>query len=163
MSLASWLSPYNAGMVLLLASGSLALALLQSPAHAHATAAPAQEAVVAATLEDLRKGELFLDASAIEPIIAASFTLIEDGARVSGSFAYLEPIRRLRERGGEVKELRFEQTLVQVFGASAVASYRFVKSWREGGVRHHEQGWSSDVFELRDDGAWILVHRHRGR
>jgi hypothetical protein len=119
--------------------------------------------VVAATLEDLRKGELYLDAATIEPILAASFTVIEDGVRLCGSFAYLEPIRRLRERGAEVKELRFEQTLVQVFGASAVATYRFVKVWREGGVRHREQGWSSDVFELRDDGAWILIHRHRGR
>lgn len=150
-------------MILLLASASVALALLQAPVPAPATAAPVPEMVVAATLEDLRKGELYLDAATIEPILAASFTVIEDGVRLSGSFAYLEPIRRLRERGAEVKELRFEQTLVQVFGASAVATYRFVKVWREGGVRHREQGWSSDVFELRDDGAWILIHRHRGR
>ncbi len=150
-------------VLLLLAPASVALALLQSPATAFANGAPGPEAAVATTLEELRKGELFLDAAAIEPYLAASFTLIEGGARYSGSFAYLEPIRRLRERGGEVKELRFEQTLVRVFGASAVVTYRFTKSWREGGARHREQGWSSDVFELRDDGAWILVHRHRGK
>ncbi len=148
---------------LLLAPASVALALLQTRASAPTTGAPVPEAAVAATLEDLRKGELFLDAGALEPIVAASFTVIEGGDRLSGSFAFLEPIRRMRERGGEVKELRFEQTLVQVFGASAVATYRFVKVWRDGGVRHRAQGWSSDVFELRDDGAWILVHRHRGR
>ena len=150
-------------MILLLAPASVVLALLQAPVTAPAPAAPVPEAVVAAELEDLRKGELYLDAATIEPILAASFTVIEDGVRLAGSFAYLEPIRRLRERGAEVKELRFEQKLVQVFGASAVATYRYVKVWREGGVRHREQGWSSDIFELRDDGAWILVHRHRGR
>ena len=150
-------------MILLLAPASIAMALLQAPVPPSAPPAPAPEATVAATLEDLRKGELYLDAPTLEPILAVSFSVIEDGARLSGSFAYLEPIRRMRERGAEVKELRFDQTLVQVFGASAVATYRFVKSWREGGVRHREQGWSSDVFELRDDRVWILVHRHRGR
>lgn len=114
-------------------------------------------------LEELRKGELFLDAAALERGMAASFTVIEDASRVSGSFAYLEPIRRLRERGVEVKELRFEQILVRVYGGSAVATYRYAKTWLEGGVRHREQGWSSDVFELRDDGAWLLILRHRDR
>jgi len=124
---------------------------------------PGAEVLVLSTLEELRKGELFLDASALDRCLAASFTVIEDGARVSGSFAYLEPVRRLRERGGEVKELRFEQTLVRVYGGSAVATYRYTKSWIEAGVRHHEQGWSSDVFELREDGVWLLVLRHRAR
>ncbi len=121
------------------------------------------EFAVAATLEELRKGEMMLDADAIEPNVAASFTVIEGGDRVSGSFAYLEPIRRLRERAAEVKELRFESVLVRVYGASAVASYRFTKRWKQGGAIHLEQGWSSDVFELRDDGRWILVHRQRSR
>jgi hypothetical protein len=120
------------------------------------------EVAVSASLEELRKGELFLDADALVDRIAASFTLIEGGYRFSGSFAYLEPIRRLRERGGQVKELRFEQVVVRVYGASAIASYRYVKSWKDAGTRHAEEGWSSDVFELRDDGAWIMVHRHRG-
>jgi hypothetical protein len=124
---------------------------------------PGAEAFVMSTLEELRKGELFLDAGALDQGLAASFTIIEDGSRVSGSFAYLEPIRRLRERGGQVKELRFEQTLVRVYGGSAVATYRYTKSWNEAGVRHREQGWSSDVFELRDDGAWLLVLRHRAK
>ena len=146
---------------LLLAQASVALALAQPPARP--TAAIPPETAVAATLEDLRKGELFLDAATIEPIMAASFCGIEGGARICGAFAYLEPIRRMRERGAEVKELRFEEKLVQVFGASAIATYRYVKSWRDRGALHREQGWSTDVFELRDDGAWILVHRHRGK
>ena len=124
---------------------------------------PYPEVAVSATLEELRKGELMLDADALAPHIAASFTVIEEGDRISGSFAFLEPIRRLRERSVEVKELRFEQLLVRVFGASAIASYRYTKVWKESGARHREEGWSSDVFELRDDGEWIVVHRQRGR
>jgi hypothetical protein len=138
----------------------VALAFLQ-PAPRPARAEP--EAAVSATLEELRKGELFLDTDTLADRIAASFTVIERGYRVSGSFAYLEPTRRLRERGGQVKQLRFEQLVVRVYGASAIASYRYVKSWSDASARHSEEGWSTDVFELRDDGAWILVHRHRGR
>jgi Domain of unknown function (DUF4440) len=130
------------------------------PAPAQLRADP--DAAVSATLEELRKGELFLNVETLEGGLAASFTIISGGYRVSGSFAYLEPIRRLRERGGQVTELRFEELGVRVYGASAVASYRYVKSWKDSGVRHSERGWCSDVFELRDDGAWILVHRHRG-
>jgi len=126
-------------------------------------APPGAEVAVMAALEDLRKGEFFLDAGALEPLLAASFTVIEDDSRISGLFAYLEPIRRLRERGCEVKELRFDQTLVRVYGGSAIATYRYTKSWTEAGARHHEQGWSSDVFELREDGVWLLILRHRGR
>jgi predicted DCC family thiol-disulfide oxidoreductase YuxK len=121
------------------------------------------EVAVSAALEELRKGELLLDADTLADHLAASFTLIEGGRRVSGSFAYLESLRRLRERGAQVKELRFEQVVVRAYGASAIASYRYVKTWKDSGVRHTEEGWSSDVFELRDDGAWILVHRHRGK
>ncbi|HVN30373.1 MAG TPA: nuclear transport factor 2 family protein [Thermoanaerobaculaceae bacterium] len=121
------------------------------------------EVAVSATLEELRKGELLLDADALDDHLAASFTLIEGDRRVSGSFTYLESFRRLRERGAQVKELRFEQVVVRVYGASAIASYRYVKTWKDAGARHTEEGWSSDVFELRDDGAWILVHRHRGK
>jgi len=124
---------------------------------------PYPEVAVSATLEELRKGELMLDAEVIAPNIAASFTVVEDGARISGSFAFLEPIRRLRERSGEVTELRFEQLVVRVYGASAIASYHYTKVWKESGARHRQEGWSSDIFELRDDGAWILVHRQRGR
>ena len=136
------------------------LALLQ---HAPAPVRADPEAAVSATLEELRKGELFLDVDTLADHIAASFTLVEGGYRISGSFAYLEPLRRLRERGGQVVELRLEQLGVRVYGASAIASYRYVKSWKDAGVRHTERGWASDVFELRDDGAWILVHRHRER
>jgi hypothetical protein len=146
-------------------SPSLPLALvtlaLVQPAPARVRTDP--EAAVSATLEELRKGELFLDVDTLAKNIAASFTLIDGGFRGSGSFAYLEPFRRLRERGGQVGELRFEQLGVRVYGASAIASYRYVKSWKDAGVRHTERGWSSDVFEFRDDGAWILVHRHRCR
>ena len=142
----------------------LAMGMLQTAPAPQPTREPGNsEGAVAATLEELRKGELFLDAGALEPHLAASFTLVEGGSRVSGSFAFLEPIRRLREQRAEVKELRFDQTLIRVFGASAVATYRYVKTWHEGGTRHREAGWSSDVFELRDDGEWIMVLRHRAR
>ena len=142
---------------------SLIACLLPLAGPADAPAKPSPDAAVSGVLEELRKGELVLDADALSPYLAASFTMVESGGRVSGSFAYLEPIRRLRERGAEVKELRFEQSLIRVYGASAVATYHYRKTWTEAGARHHEEGWSSDVFELRDDGAWILIHRHRGR
>ncbi len=121
------------------------------------------EAAVSTVLEELRKGELLLDADELSAYLAASFTFIESGVRISGSFAYLEPIRRLRERSAKVTELRFDQAVVRVYGASAVASYRFAKTWLDGGRRRNEQGWSTDVFELRDDGQWIMVHRQRCR
>ncbi len=142
---------------------AVAAALFQAHAAPPPAPAPGAEAAVMVTLEDLRKGELLLDAGALEPLLAASFTLIEDDARISGMFAYLEPIRRERERGAQVRELRFEETLVRVYGGSAVATYRYTKSWTEAGVRHREQGWSSDVFERREDGAWLLILRHRAR
>ncbi len=143
-----------------LAAVPMTLLLLQ-PAQPTARVNP--EGSVAAAVEELRKGELFLDADALSPYIAASFTYIEGGVRISGSFAYLEPIRRLRERTAKVTELRFEQMAVRVYGASAVASYRYTKTLLDGGRRRSERGWSTDVFELRDDGQWIMVHRHRCR
>jgi ketosteroid isomerase-like protein len=121
----------------------------------------AAEASVTSLVEDLRKAELLLDADEIADRLAYSFTVVDRDGRISGSFAYLEPLRRLRERGGQVKELRFDELMVRVYGASAVATYELHESWVDGGVRHRRDGWSSDVFERRDDGAWILVHRHR--
>jgi hypothetical protein len=141
----------------------LAVVALTAPPAGAAPLHVEPEVAVSSALEELRKGELLLDADSLADRLAASFTVIEGGYRVSGSFAYLEPIRRLRERGGQVKELRFEQVVVRVYGASAIASYRYVKSWKDAGTAHREEGWSSDVFELRDDGAWIIVHRHRGK
>ncbi|MFI5142553.1 MAG: nuclear transport factor 2 family protein [Thermoanaerobaculales bacterium] len=120
------------------------------------------EAAVANVLEELRKGELFLDAEQLAPYVAASFTRVDKTGRISGSFAFLEPIRRQRERGTQVKELTLEQTLIQVYGGSAIATYHYRQVWVEAGARHLEQGWSSDVFEKREDGAWLLIHRHRG-
>jgi ketosteroid isomerase-like protein len=148
-------------MIALLVAVPLAAALAQQPPGKPPL--PSPEAAVSGALEELRKGELFLDADALADYVAASFTVIDEGARISGSFAYLEPIRRMRERGAKVTELRFEEVAVRVYGASAVASYRFTKAWQDRGVRHRQQGWSSDVFELRDDGRWIMVHRHRSR
>jgi hypothetical protein len=121
------------------------------------------EAVVRTTLEELRKGELFLDAEALGPFMAASVTLLEADGRVSGSFALLEPVRRMRERGAVVKELAFDQVSIRVYGASAAVTYRYRKTIVDNGSRRTQQGWCSDVFELRDDGAWLLVLRHRGR
>jgi len=150
---------YNAAMVTAL----LAAMLLAPPPAPQAQPGEVAEVVVATALEDLRKGELLLDADGLEPLIAHSFTLLETGSRVSGSFAYLEPMRRLRERKGEVSELRFDDVTIKIYGASAVACYRYRKVVRDGGGRRREEGWSSDVFERRDDAAWILVHRHRSR
>ena len=121
---------------------------------------PPPEMAVASALEDLRKAELMLDASAMDPVVAASFVLIEDETRLQGSFAYLEPIRRLRERGGEVRELSFQAIEIKVLGSGAVASYRYSKMWRGDGAHHRESGWCTDVFFLRD-GTWVLATRHR--
>ena len=139
----------------------LVTALLAAP---QTTVAPdgAAEAAVSVLLEDLRKAELFLAADEMAPMVAQSLTVVEDGTRLGGSFAYLEPMRRLRSRKGKVSELRFDDVIVRVYGASAVATYRFTKQWVDGGARKQTSGWSSDVFERRDDGAWLLVHRHRG-
>ncbi|MBP1620127.1 MAG: hypothetical protein H6Q02_894 [Acidobacteria bacterium] len=122
----------------------------------------ASEAAVSILLEDLRKAEMFLAADEMAPVVAQSLTVVEGGTRLAGSFAYLEPMRRLRARKGQVNVLTFEDVIVRVYGASAVATYRFTKKWVDGGVRKQVAGWSSDVFERRDDGAWLLVHRHRG-
>jgi ketosteroid isomerase-like protein len=102
-----------------------------------------------------------LDADELANRLAYSFTLVDKEGRVSGSFAYLEPLRRLRERGGQVKELRFDTLMIHTYGASAVATYELHMAWVDGGVRHRSQGWATDVLERRDDGAWILVHRQR--
>ncbi|HNX51103.1 MAG TPA: hypothetical protein PLS53_18455 [Thermoanaerobaculaceae bacterium] len=112
-------------------------------------------------LEELRKSELMLDATGMDEMVAASLTVIEDGMRVAGSFAYLEPMRRMRERGGLVKELEFSQPFVKVYGGSGIATYRYARASVDQGVRHRDEGWCTDVFERRDDGAWILVMRHR--
>lgn len=150
---------YNALMI----TAALTLALLLPQAKPVASPSEVPDVIVTNTIEELRQAELLLDAEAMEPLLAHSFTFIEDDTRLSGAFAYLEPMRQLRDHKGEVIELRFEDLLVNVYGASAIASYRFSKSWREPGARHRESGWSTDVFEKRDDGAWILVYRHRAR
>jgi ketosteroid isomerase-like protein len=139
---------------------ALAAIVAVSPAAAQ-DASPSSEAVVAGVLEDLRKAELVLDTDALASLLAFSFTVVDHAGRVSGSFGYLEPQRRLRERGGVVKELRFDMAMVRVYGASAVASYELHKTWVDQGARRRQDGWASDVFEKRDDGAWVLVHRHR--
>ena len=139
----------------------VALLLVAAASPLPAQESPNPETVVAGVLEELRKAELVLDADALGARLAYSFTVVGRDGRISGSFAYLEPQRRLRERGGIVKELRFEMAVVRVYGASAVASYELHKAWVDQGVRRRQDGWSSDVFERRDDGAWILVHRHR--
>ena len=155
---------YNPGMTI--ATLLFATFLVASPqAAVPPAAAPpdgTSEAAVTVLLEDLRKAELFLAADEMAPVVAQSLTVVEAGGRLAGSFAYLEPMRRMRARKGQVNELRFEDVIVRVYGASAVATYRFTKKWVDGGARKQAAGWSSDVFERRDDGAWLLVHRHRG-
>ncbi len=145
---------YNPPMFALLLAPLLAATPLPAPT-------PEPERLIAVVLEDARKAEQFLDAQAMGDLIATSFASVEDGVRLGGAFAYLEPLRRERERAVVVHELTFDDVMVRVYGASAIASYTYRKVWRDGERRHQRQGWSSDVFELRDDGAWILVHRHR--
>jgi hypothetical protein len=140
---------------------ALLAALLASPSAGTGPTAP--ELALTPLVEELRLGELMLDADALGMRLAHSFTVVEDDARLSGAFAYLEPMRQLRSRKGAVRELVFEDVALRVYGASAIASYRFTKVWIDQGTRHRRQGWSSDVFERRDDGEWILVHRHRGK
>ncbi len=147
----------------------LALALLpQLPVAPPSTPgdeaeAPPVEARVRSVVEDLRKAEMFLDADAMAEAMAHSFGFIEASGRVMGRFAYLEPLRRARERGDVVKELSYDRLRVEVFGASAVVTYHYVKRWRQGEQAQRAEGWCTDVFERRDDGAWVLVHRHRSR
>lgn len=124
-------------------------------------AASFPETGVSRTMEELRKAELMLDALSLEEMVAASLTVIEDGMRVSGSFAYLEPIRRMRERGSAVKALELDQLFVRIYGGSAIVTYRYAKRWSDQGARRQDKGWGTDVFERRTDGVWILVMRHR--
>ncbi len=119
------------------------------------------EAQVAHTLEELRKGEMLLDADHLAPLVAYSVTWVDGCRRLSGSFAFLEPLRRQRAAGVVVTRLLFEDVSIRVYGASAVVTYRFrrqVKGGREGG---QQAGFVTDVFERREDGVWVLVHRHR--
>jgi ketosteroid isomerase-like protein len=122
---------------------------------------PVPEAVVARTVEVLRGAELMLDGDELNSHLAASFTVIEDGARTAGRFAYVESLRSMRRRGAHVRSLSFDDERVDVYGASAVVTYNLHKSWTDGGRRSSRSGWSTDVFERREDGAWLLVHRHR--
>jgi ketosteroid isomerase-like protein len=140
---------------------ALSAVMLAAPQVATAPEGAA-EAAVSVLLEDLRKAELLLAADEMAPMVAQSLTVVEGANRIAGAFAYLEPMRRLRARKGRVSELRFDEVTVRVYGASAVATYRFAKKWTDGGVQKQSAGWSSDVFERREDGAWLLVHRHRG-
>jgi ketosteroid isomerase-like protein len=118
-------------------------------------------AVVAGVVEELRAAELILDADSLSRHLARSFTAIERGARVAGAFAYLEVMRHMGERRASVRQLSFDELRIDVYGASAVVTYRIRKVWNDRGARHQTQGWCTDVFERRDDGAWLLVHRHR--
>ena len=108
-------------------------------------------------LEDLRKAELLLDTTQLELLVAHSLVVVEGNARVAGSFAYLEPLRRMKERKGEVTRAEFRDTIVQVFGASAIATYRIDKVWKGRGTHlrmksHYREnplvGMSSAVFEI---------------
>jgi hypothetical protein len=136
------------------------MALLQADVP---PAPPNPEIAINLALEELRKGELFLDAIALEPYMAASVTIVEGGFRLSGSFAYLEGIRRMKERGGKVQTLAFSDVLPRVFGDAAVVTYQYDKVWVDEGTRHHEAGWCTDVLVNRDGSGWVLVERHRAK
>lgn len=132
------------------------LATLQTPAPELPP-----EAQVLQTLEELRKGEMFLDADHLEPLVAYSMTLVEGCQRLSGRAAFLEPMRSLRAAGSVVTRLLFQDVNARVYGGSAVVTYRFVRQVKGGPEAGKSEGFSTDVFEKREDGAWILVHRHR--
>ncbi len=138
------------------------LALLQADVPPDSPPAPpSPDIAVSVTLEEMRKAELFLDAGALEPYVAASVTILEGGFRLSGSFAYLEGMRRLKERGGKVQTLSFTEILPRLFGNAAVVTYKFEKVWVDQGVRHRDSGWCTDVLVNRDGSGWTLVERHR--
>ncbi|BCW93342.1 MAG: nuclear transport factor 2 family protein [Acidobacteriota bacterium] len=138
----------------------LLLATLQAPTPETPPEVP-PEAQVLQTLEELRKGEMFLDADHLEPLVAYSMTLVEGCRRLSGRAAFLEPLRSLREAGAVVTRLLFQEVNARVYGASAVVTYRFVRQVKGGPEAGKSEGFSTDVFEKREDGVWILVHRHR--
>jgi ketosteroid isomerase-like protein len=140
----------------MIAAGTALLVLASLAAHD-------PEILVLTAVEELRNAELLLDDETMAGLVAHSVTLLDDDGRVSGSFALLEPMRRLRARRGNVEELRFDSLTVRVYGASAIATYKFERRWQDQGRRQRASGWCSDVFERRDDGLWILVHRHRSR
>lgn len=119
------------------------------------------EAQVLETLEELRKGEMLLDAEYLEPLVAYSMTLVEGCRRVSGRAALIEPLKSLRASGAVVTRLTFRDITARVYGASAVVTYRYVRQVKGGPEPGTSEGFATDVFERRDDGAWILVHRHR--
>ncbi|MCX7894509.1 MAG: nuclear transport factor 2 family protein [Thermoanaerobaculum sp.] len=128
------------------------------------TASPpgeAPEVLVAQALEELRKGEMLLDAGHLEPLVAYSLTVVEGCQRVAGRSAFLEPLRSRKSAGALVTRLVFQDVVVRVYGASAVATYRFVSHEKRGKATTKVEGFATDVFEKREDGAWILVHRHR--
>lgn len=122
---------------------------------------PPAEALIWQTVEELRKGEMLLDADYLAPLVAYSMTLVENCRRVSGRAAFLEPLRSLRAAGGVVTRLQFQDVSIRVYGASAVVTYRFLRQVKGGKEAGKIEGFSTDVFEKREDGAWILVHRHR--
>ncbi|MGC8917607.1 MAG: nuclear transport factor 2 family protein [Thermoanaerobaculum sp.] len=123
--------------------------------------AAAPEAQVLETLEELRKGEMLLDAEYLEPLVAYSMTLVEGCRRVSGRAAFIEPFKSLRASGAVVTRLTFRDITARVYGASAVVTYRYVRQVKGGPQPGTSEGFATDVFEKREDGAWILVHRHR--
>lgn len=119
------------------------------------------EVHVVQVLEELRKGELFFDAEYLRPLVAYSLTVVNGCQRIAGQFAFLEPFRRLKAAGAVVQRLIFRDISVRVYGASAIATYFYERQIKGGPHPGRESGFSTDVFEKRDDGAWILVHRHR--
>jgi ketosteroid isomerase-like protein len=130
-------------------------------AVAPAPPTPVPDVLLGSTMEEMRAAELILDADTMALHLARSFTAIEGDARVAGAFAYLEAMRRMAERRASIRRLSFDDLRIDVYGASAVVTYRIRKVWSDRGTRHETQGWCTDVFERRDDGAWLLVHRHR--
>lgn len=119
------------------------------------------EVHVAQVLEEMRKGELLLDAEYLKPLVAYSLTVVNGCQRIAGQFAFLEPFRRLKAAGAVVQRLIFRDISIRVYGASAVVTYFYERQVKGGPHPGKENGFSTDVFEKRDDGAWILVHRHR--
>lgn len=86
------------------------------------------------------------------------FALPGGAGRVHGRAAIVESYREFMERA-TITEYREEPPSIDVWGDTAVATYRWEMAWLAGGVANRESG--TDVFVLRRTapGAWRAVWR----
>jgi uncharacterized protein (TIGR02246 family) len=85
------------------------------------------------------------------------FALPEQAVRVEGRDAIVAGYREFMDRV-TLTSYREDQYTVDVWGDTAVASFRWDMAWLAGDVPNHETGY--DVFAFRHtDGKWLAVWR----